>query len=213
MEKAAITSSGKSSMKSISPPSALTRRLTSVALGFSIGLTAMLMLSACEVDSANATARSVGADVSGVYRHDGSSENGGRFVSANSGAQVTSLDLRQAGDQLEAIDNNGIIFRGTIGTVVDSSASFNLEGSTTIGSGVIISGTIDIGGGEGVMRATWIEDTLFATVYGVANGPTINTNTPAPTNGVTNAFFRAYKPMIQNELADYKQTALWFLEG
>lgn len=187
-------------------------QLTVAGLGFCVCFAALTILSACSVDSADSVIRSVGADVDGVYQHDGSANNGGKFVSQNTGAQVTSLDLRQDGDQVQAIDNNGIVFRGTIGNVVDNNASFTLSGSTTAGSGVTISGNIEIGGGQGVMRATWIEDSLFASVYGVANGPTVITNSPIVTNG-TSVYFRTYSPMMPTELAEYKKTALWFLEG
>jgi len=147
------------------------RQLAVAVLGFAICFSSLLMLSACSVDSADSVIRSVDGNVNGVYRNDE-----GEFVSRNSGAKVTQLDLRQDGDQLQAIDNNGIVFRGTIGNVVENIASFNLDGSTTAGNSVTISGNIEIGGGEGIMRATWIESAFFSTVFGRAIGPSQNTN-------------------------------------
>jgi len=210
MEIEVTTRSGNPPMKSALTSTDRLRQLAVAGLGFSICLSAMLMLSACDVDSADNVIRSISADINGVYRHDGSANNGGKFVSQNTGGAVTSLDVRQAGDQLEAIDNNGIIFRGTVGSVTDNNASFNLKGATTAGNGVTISGNIQISGNQGTMRATWIEDSLFGSVYGVANGPTVNTNLPPV---VTTVYFRVQSPLIQNEMAEYKKTALWFLEG
>jgi hypothetical protein len=180
---------------------------------FAIGFSALVCVTGCSVDSADSVVRSVNANVAGFYSKDSSVCGQDRFVTANSGKQVISLDLRQTGDQLEAIDNNGIIFRGTIGNVVDNSASFNIEGSTTAGNKVLISGNIAIGGGEGVMRATWIEDTFYATLCGSANGPSVTSNTPTPSNSVSNVFYRANERLMQNELASYRKTALWFYEG
>lgn len=175
-------------------------------------LVTMGLLTACNLESADSVSRVVGADVSGVYTYDSDQcSNDGKFVTANSGAAVTALDMRQTGDNLEAIDSNGIIFRGTIGAVIDDTASFTLEGSTTAGNSAIISGTIEVGGGEGVMRATWIEDSLFGTVCGTANGPSVNTNTTPSTN--TNVAFRIEYNMTPQELAAHRKTALWFYKG
>lgn len=205
---------GKPPMKSSADRTLLFRRLAFAALGFVAAVSVLVMVSACTVDSANAVSRSVSADVTGVYRYDSDScNNDGRFVSANSGSRVIYFDVRQIGDQLEAIDNNGIIFRGTIGHVSDSSASFNITGSTTAGNGVTVSGSIEIGSGKGVMRATWIEDNFFATVCGSANGPAI-TETDPGTNVTTNAFFRINdRGMKTEEIASYRKLALWFCEG
>ncbi len=96
-----------------------------------------------------------------------------------------SLDLRQDGDLLEGIDNNDRVFKGTIGEVAGEStptsanASFTLSGQTTAGQEGTISGTlIRTGETTAEMRGTWIEASLFGTVYGVATVPF----TPNPTN-------------------------------
>jgi len=147
---------------------------------FLSGACALIMLNGCEVQNVNGTTRLVDADVSGVYRNSASNENNGVFVSRNSGKPVNSMDLRQNGSDLAGIDNNNKVFRGSIGTVNENVVSFQLDGETTAGSAVKMSGSIEISSGKGVMRATWIEDSFYGTVYGVANGPTINTNTPSP---------------------------------
>ncbi|HMO52450.1 MAG TPA: hypothetical protein PKE26_14630 [Kiritimatiellia bacterium] len=151
------------------------------------GLAAGLLLTACNVDSANSTARLVNINVSGVYRNSEADQNGGVFVSRQSGTRTEFLNLRQTGDQLEGVDNNNIVFRGTIGNVIENNASFNLEGSTTAGNRVQISGRIEAASGQGTMRATWIETGLFGNVYGVADGPTvIITNRPPPQTNTNN---------------------------
>lgn len=177
------------------------------------------ILSACSIESANDVIRQVNVNVAGVYRNNDSSRNGGRFVSVNSGSQVTFLDVRQTGNQLEAIDNNAIIFRGTVGDPRDNQAQFNIEGRTTAGNRALISGTISIGDGRGIMSATWIEDNLVGTVYGVANGPSISTNQPPPTNNVptngTNDVNIDF-PFGQNtidEINAYKKLAWWFCDA
>lgn len=134
-----------------------------------------LALCGCEVGSADSVVRMVAADFSGFYQGVGS--NGTQMVvPPNSGDEVTLLNLRQNGDQLEAIDNNGIVFRGTLGNLVDTTASFTLEGRTTVGRSVTISGTLTGEGSAGTMRGTWIEPNLYSTISGKA---VIN---PAPTN-------------------------------
>jgi len=190
------------------------RKYFAAFAGLSAGVVFMTMMAACSVDSANSVIRSVNARIEGIYRNSETNQNGGRFVSANTGNSVNFLNVRQAGDQLEAIDNNGIIFRGTIGNVSDNAASFSLEGNTTAGNAVLISGNVEIGSGQGTMRATWIEDSLFGTVYGTANGPTIITNTPINTN--TNGIVGISLPgplLSDEEIIAYRKSYLWFSES
>jgi hypothetical protein len=134
-----------------------------------------MMFSGCEAGSADDVVRTVGVDFSG--RYDATSEADAQFVSpANSGKRVTSLNLRQTGDQLEAIDNNSMVFSGSIGNVQETTASFILEGYTTANQPVSINGTLTGEGSTAVMAGTWVEPGLFAYINGDA---TIN---PIPTN-------------------------------
>ena len=135
---------------------------------------ATLLTTSCEVDSASDVAPVPSSDgtsvnVSGVYRNEGSTP----IVSpTNSGKAVTQLDLRQNGSNLEAIDNNNKIFRGTIGSVTGGNrASFNMTGQTTAGRDVTISGSIVVAGDTGKMSATWIEPDFYATISAEAIGP------------------------------------------
>lgn len=191
----------------------MNNRSLAFAAGLLLGIVALSIHTGCTVDSANGTSRTVGISVGGIYRYDSSScGNDGRFVTANSGRPVISLDLRQAGDSLEAIDNNGIIFRGTIGNVVDNSASFNLEGATTAGNSALISGNIAVSGGKGVMQATWVENTFFATLCGSSTGQSVTTNAPPPTNGTTNASITIGFQATE-QLAAYRDLAWWLGNG
>ncbi|HMP73762.1 MAG TPA: hypothetical protein PKE55_10920 [Kiritimatiellia bacterium] len=187
------------------------------------GLAILALPSACKLESANDVIRQIDANVAGVYRNADSTQNDGKFVTINSGREVTFLDLRQTGNQLEGIDNNAIIFRGTLGDPRENQVQFNVEGRTTAGNRALISGTISIGEGQGTMRATWIEDNLVGLVYGVANGPTINTNQPPPqtnniptnntgTNININFPFGANRLMTPEEVLAYKRIAQWFCE-
>jgi hypothetical protein len=140
-------------------------------------LSAVTVFLGCNGDSAEGIVRNVGLIVEGFYVHP---NEGSLLVSQTSGADVSSMNLRQSGDQLEGIDNNQMVFRGTIGQVVDANnASFTLNGKSTSGADATISGTISVEGTQATMRGTWIEPTLFGNVYGQA---TVPTNAP-PSNG------------------------------
>lgn len=140
---------------------------TSLILGCLVGVG---LLCGCEVGSSDSVTRNVGFDVTGFYQHPNYPAQ--KLVAENTGSPITSLSLNQTGDQLEARDNNGIVFSGTIGDASDSSASFTLEGETTAGQSATISGTITVDGGNATMRGTWIEPSLYSTVYGIGTVPT-----------------------------------------
>lgn len=146
---------------------------------YSLLLVSALLFLGCEVGSSDSATRNMGVDFTGVYD---SKDGGPDFVSpANSGKQVTSLNLRQFGDQLEAIDNNNLIFNGTLNDVSvesgNAEAGFKLEGKTTAGQPVTISGSFSGSGDTAQMRATWIEPALYAYVNGDAQINPIPTGT------------------------------------
>ncbi|MBU1694605.1 MAG: hypothetical protein KJ726_04965 [Verrucomicrobia bacterium] len=150
-----------------------------MVVGLCLALLPLILFapSGCEVGSADSVVRMLGIDFSGFYQ--GYGTNGTQMVvPPNSGDEVTLLNLRQNGDQLEVIDNNGIVFRGVLGNLVDQTASFTLAGQTTVGNSVTVSGTLTGEGTEGTMSGTWIEPDLYATISGKA---VIN---PAPTGVV-----------------------------
>jgi len=165
-----------------------------IACFLALGLGA-LSFNGCDSGSSD-TIRNVSIDFSGFY--DGA--DGGYFVEPpNSGHRVTSMNLFQTGDQLEAIDNCGLIWRGTIGNINDDTkvATFEMEGQTTAGQPVTIAGTLTGSGDTGEMRAQWIEPNVLAVVNGDAIINPVPTNTAITispvsatiyTNGATQQF-------------------------
>ncbi len=151
----------------------------------------VLVLLGCRIDSADNVIRDVPINVGGVY-----SNNGGRIITQHTGAAITSLNIIQNGSELQGVDNNGQIFRGSIGSVTgggDSArmANFTLRGATTSGQSGIISGTFSISGSTATMRGTWAEPTLLGNVLATATvatqpePPSRETNTPG-TNATGN---------------------------
>ena len=133
----------------------------------------------CEIDSAESVITDVDLIVEGYYTN----PDGGNLVQKNTGSAITSLNVLQDGSSLEAIDNNGLIFRGSIGQVTEgSTASFTLEGYTSTRAAATIVGNFSVSGDSSTMRGTWAEPTLYSTVYGTA---TVPTNAPPETNVVT----------------------------
>lgn len=134
----------------------------------------------CEVDSSESGSRNVDINVWGVYQ--GQADHYGTLVNNSSGSRPEYFDLRQYGDQVEAIDNHGIIFRGTIGSVNSEAktCSYTLEGKTTVGNRVIVNGHINISGSIAIMEGTWMNN-LYAVLYGKATAPAQPTNQPANT--------------------------------
>ncbi|MFH0909669.1 MAG: hypothetical protein V1929_12995 [bacterium] len=137
---------------------------------------ALALVVGCELsNSPNNTVRNVAVDFSGFYDNDGAP-----LSSSQSGDPVTSFNLRQTGDRLEAVDNNGIIFKGTLGEVSGESGSassiFELNGRTTANGDVTISGTISGSDNQGTMSGTWIEPDRFGNFYAQGTISTINTN-------------------------------------
>lgn len=159
---------------------------------YAAGLLSLAALcTSCKIESGDSVIRSVGVNVGGVYRN-----TGGLVVSRNTGARISHLDLIQDGDRLQAVDNNGLVFKGTIGAVQrgttgEASATFNLKGQTTAGAEGVITGTISVTGTKGTMRGTWAEPSLFSAVYAEADvaaappdpGPD---PTPSPSNNNVN---------------------------
>lgn len=136
------------------------------AFGAAMGLG---LLTACDISSSNSATRNVPIIVEGFY----SRADGSPIVSRTSGANVNNLNLRQSGDQLEAIDNNGVVFRGTIGQVIENTrASFTMEGRSTAGNRATLAGNFDVRGNVSVMTGSWIEDMLVGQITATALVPT-----------------------------------------
>ena len=149
-------------------------RWITAALAFS----ALACVVSCELDSGDEYYREVTVNFSGFYRN----PNGGNIVSANSGNGISSLDLRQTGDSLEAVDNNGSIWKGSLGEVENGTTSFQLDGRTTSGTEGTFSGTLQSSDGgtassgsvsnaKGTMQGTFVEPNRYATFYATATIP------------------------------------------
>jgi hypothetical protein len=144
-------------------------------------IAASLGMVGCEVDSSSDNfLRNVSINFSGFYRN--TLTNDAPIVSRNTGSRIFTLDLRQTGDQLDAVDNNGLIWRGKIGEVFDTIASFTLEGTTTAGNRGTFTGSLTAEGittgsnavsanAKGTMTGTYAEPDLFSAFYAQATIP------------------------------------------
>ena len=180
-----------------------------------------MLFQGCEVDSASDVQRTVGVDFTGFYTNPNEGEN---ITSRNSGTAISSLDLRQGGDRLEAIDNTGRIWTGSLGEFNGTSSSFELNGTTTAGTAGKFSGTISTSGAsstngtgnaQGTMTGTYIEDGFFATFLARATIPGATPDDPSPTNSTntgTNLVFRA-RLDAQGLVVVERPEGLWFLRG
>ncbi|TAN38037.1 MAG: hypothetical protein EPN23_03550 [Verrucomicrobia bacterium] len=137
------------------------------------------LLPGCEVGNPDNVVPVSGGNFSGNYTNPG----GGAMVARNSGNAVTSLSVTQFGNQLNAVDNNGILFQGTLGDVVSSRATFTLSGATTAGAKVTVNGNLSGSGSTATMNGTWAEPDFFSSIYGTsAISPITNS---VPTNTTT----------------------------
>lgn len=144
---------------------------------------ALFIYTGCDIDSADSVSRNVPINVNGLYRN-----NGSRVVSQNTGAAITALNIVQDGSRLQAIDNNGIVFKGNIGTVEattgSGSASFTMTGRTTAGAEGVMTGSISISGQTATLRGTWAEPAVFGNLVASATVGEQPDPRPTPTNTV-----------------------------
>jgi hypothetical protein len=137
-----------------------------------LGLAAVGLLPGCEVGNPNDVVAGANGNFSGSYI----GASGGLMVSGNSGAPVSSLTLSQMGNQLQAVDNNGGMFKGTVGDILyvggnsssNVNAAFTLQGVTSVGAAVTINGTLIGSGSTATMTGQWVEPDRFRGFYGVA---------------------------------------------
>ena len=170
----------------------LIRPLTACA---TLTLASLGLYTGCSVDSADSFYRDVSVNFSGYYTN----PNGGSIVAQNSGSSIESLDLRQTGDSLQAVDNNSIVWKGTLGEVENGASTFELNGTTTRGIEATLSGTLTSSDGgtaasgttanvTGTMKGTYIEPNRYSTVYATASIPGSDTedDSGTETNASTN---------------------------
>lgn len=142
-----------------------------------LGLCAVGVLPGCEVGSPNDVVAGANGNFSGNYV--GTTNNA--LVANNSGSAVSSLSVSQTGNQLQAVDNNGILFKGTIGDILGATttgtnssssgsahATFTLNGMTTAGQTVTINGNLSASGSAATMTGIWTEPGLYSSINGTA---------------------------------------------
>ena len=138
-----------------------------------LGVLAVSLLPGCEVGSPDTVEALANGNFSGRYAN-GSSP----MVDNNSGNAINTLAVNQSGNQLEAVDNNGILFKGTIGDILNSSATFTLNGATTAGQTVAVNGTLRASGTTATMTGIWAEPGVYSSIYGTATIAAITNSSP-----------------------------------
>ena len=158
-------------------------RCFAVVMGVA-ALVAGMVLSGCDFGGGgDSVSRNVDINVQAVYLPATDVDTIVLPASAVSGSAPYFMNLLQSGDNLEGIDDHGLVFRGNINQVIESATlcSFTLTGKTSLDVDVTITGTITISGDAALMEGTWIEPNSYAVVYGVGAAPVQQTNTTALT--------------------------------
>src|SRR5690606_16763717 len=86
----------------------------------------------------------------------------------------------QSGDRLNAVDNQGGRWNGSIGRADAGLATFNLKGATSSGAEVILTGTIVVNGTDATLTGTWVEPGLTAAASAQATVAAAPEPTPVP---------------------------------
>lgn len=164
-------------------PTALRRALLpALALSFLI-----LGLAACDVDSVDSTTATLADDDGTTYNFAGLYANNTTNGLAplvfpagkQSGTALTWLRLLQYGSVIEAYDNAGMTWAGSISTLQGGTANFSLRGRTTAGISTEIAGTLVYADQQSVMDAAWIEPTFSGNLYAIATVAPSATNSPS----------------------------------
>jgi hypothetical protein len=153
-----------------------------------LGLFLTALLPGCSVGDPNDVTTVANGSFSGNYV----GTQNGVLVAHNTGNPITSLTVSQSGNQLQAVDNNGILFKGTIGDILgnggtsnasssSATATFTLTGATTAGQSVTITGNFKASGSTATMTGLWVEPTLYSSFSGVASITPVSTSTPTQT--------------------------------
>ncbi|MGA0368646.1 MAG: hypothetical protein ACO3N7_04265, partial [Kiritimatiellia bacterium] len=91
----------------------------------------------------------------------------------------------QSGDRLSAVDNTGAPWAGSIGRAEGNIATFTLDGSTSAGAAVVLTGTIVVNGSSASLSGTWIEPSLRSAASAEATVAARATPTAQPTGSPT----------------------------
>lgn len=140
----------------------------------SVSIAALLFFSACEISGRNETVREVSINVAGSY------VNSSGIPSNQSGSRITLLAISQSGDRLNAVDNLGARWNGSIGRAQSNLATITLRGMTNSGVEVVITGTITVNGTDARLTGTWVEPGLASPVSATATVAAAPVPTPVP---------------------------------
>jgi hypothetical protein len=155
------------------------RILPSALLAFGFLVTSVMLIS-CEINSGNDTVRNVTVNIAGTYRN----ESG--IPSRQSGAPTTRLSLTQSGDQLFGVDEHGIRWSGRITRAEGNTfASLTLQGGTTAGGEVTLTGTVSVDGTTARFTGIWIEPGFTSNFSAEASVTPAPSPTPTPQPGPT----------------------------
>jgi hypothetical protein len=180
-----------------------------IALAAVLGLAAgSLIFTGCEGSGKGDPNATVGVNFTGSYKN-----CGGSITTPAGSPPVTELALTQQGTALDAVDNNGTLYSGSLGGTPDPAnptASFNLSGALSSSNGSAnISGTLKKTGDTlAQMTGSWLSPTFHgtikasavvaATVIPVTNAPpaisnnvvVVVTNSSTIGQGIRNRFGR-----------------------
>ncbi len=138
--------------------------------GISVLSAFLIGISGCDTDSSETLVREVEISIDGFYLHPAS---GSFMVPRTSGEPISNMNLIQNGDQLSAFDNHGLLYRGSIGRVLNGTqASITLRGKSTAGTDATISGIVVVSGSTATMEGTWLESSVTSPVFAQALVPT-----------------------------------------
>lgn len=140
----------------------------------SLSLFALLFFSACEISGGNETVREVPIRLAGSYVN----EEG--IPTRQSGDAITRLTISQSGDRLDAVDNLGARWRGSIGRADSNLATITLNGLTNNGVEVVLTGSITVNGTDARLTGTWVEPGLTAAASARATVAPAPEPTPGP---------------------------------
>lgn len=159
-----------------------------------------LAFAGCDIDSVDSTTAVISDDngilnFSGLYMHpDNTDTNIFPLVfptGKQSGTTLTWLRLLQYGSALEAYDNAGMTWSGSV-SMQSGTASFNLQGQTTAGQSVEIFGTLvgnnDSEDPEASMDGSWVEPNFYGSIRAKATVAPTSTNTPTSELSLVSSF-------------------------
>mgnify|MGYP001025339578 CR=1 FL=1 len=147
---------------------------TIAILGFLFTSCFIAFLAGCEISSGDETVRNVAIRISGTY------QNTEGIPARQSGLTTTSIAITQSGDQLDGVDNFGRLWSGSITQADERVAGFELQGATTDGLEVILTGTITVNGSNASLTGTWIEPVIRSSASAQAIVVALPTATPTP---------------------------------